>query len=274
DEVLQPVTARVRVDERLPGDLRRGVRRLRIREVRARLLGFLRREAMHVAVDLTARGEDDRQALLAAELEHVERHHRVLERTMRLAHELMHLRVRGEVDDEVDVRVLDAADAAGERRIVPGEILEEIAEHVRPRVQALVDAKDVVAVRDQPQREVRADLPRRAGDENPHAAAATACAPRSVVEVAASIRTSTSSPGSAVPVKFTVVFRRVRPRNTAGSVRLGPSTSTSSTRPTRASLHRCATRWTTSTRRSIRSRFTSSAIWSSIDAASVPARGE
>ena len=43
-----------------------------------------------------------------------------------------------------------------------------------------------------------------------------------------------SRPAAASPAKFTVVLRRVRPRRTDGSVRLGPSTSTSSTRPTRS----------------------------------------
>src|SRR5262249_34940643 len=176
------------------------------------------------------------------ELEDVEGHDGVLERTMRLADELMHLRVRGEVHDEVDVGVLDAADTVRERRVVPGKVLKQVAELVRPGVQALVDAEHVVAVGEEAQREVRADLSRRTGDEDPHAATATVCAPRSVVDVAASIRTSTSSPGSAVPVKFTVVFRRVRPRRTVESVLLGPSTRTSSTRPTRSSLRRCATR--------------------------------
>ena len=41
------------------------------------------------------------------------------------------------------------------------------------------------------------------------------------MEVAPSIRTSTRLPASADPAKFTVVFRRVRPRRSAGSVRLG-----------------------------------------------------
>ena len=44
----------------------------------------------------------------------------------------------------------------------------------------------------------------------------------------------------ALPAKFTVVFRRVRPRRTAGSVRLGPSTSTSSTPPTRSAFRSAA----------------------------------
>ena len=50
------------------------------------------------------------------------------------------------------------------------------------------------------------------------------------------MRTGTSSPAVADPAKFTVVFRRVRPRSSEGSVRLVPSTSTSSTRPTRCGV--------------------------------------
>ena len=65
-------------------------------------------------------------------------------------------------------------------------------------------------------------------------------------------------PPAASPVKLTVVLRRVRPRRKLGSVRLGPSTSTSSTRPMRSSFRSPAMRCTTSTSRSIRSRFTSS----------------
>jgi hypothetical protein len=47
---------------------------------------------------------------------------------VRLADELVHLGVGRKVDDEVDDRVLDAADAAGKRRVVPGEILQESRE--------------------------------------------------------------------------------------------------------------------------------------------------
>ncbi len=65
---------------------------------------------------------------------------------MRLADELVHLRVRGQVHDDVDLRVLDAADAAVERRVVAGEILQQRRERVGPRVLALVDAEDLVAV--------------------------------------------------------------------------------------------------------------------------------
>ena len=79
-----------------------------------------------------------------------------------------------------------------------------------------------------------------------------------VVEVALAIVTGTSSPGAASPLKLTVVFRRVLPRRSCGSVRLGPSTSTSSTIPTRTAFCSVATRCTTSTSRSMRSRFTSS----------------
>jgi hypothetical protein len=53
---------------------------------------------------------------------------------------------------------------------VPCEILKQVAELVRPRVLALVDAEDLVAVAPQAEREVRADLPRGAGDQDSHAA--------------------------------------------------------------------------------------------------------
>ena len=78
---------------------------------------------------------------------------------MRLPNELMHLRVRGEVDDEVDLRIFDAVDPSAERRVVAGEVLEQVSELVRPRVLALVDTEDLVAVALQPQREIRTDLP-------------------------------------------------------------------------------------------------------------------
>ena len=65
---------------------------------------------------------------------------------MRLPYELVHLRVRSEVDDEVDLRVLDAVDPAAERGVVAGEVLQEIGKLVRPRVLALVDAEYLVAV--------------------------------------------------------------------------------------------------------------------------------
>ena len=65
---------------------------------------------------------------------------------MRLPDELVHLRVRGQVHDDVDLGVLDAVDPAGERRVVAREILEQVAEVVRPGVLALVDAEDLVAV--------------------------------------------------------------------------------------------------------------------------------
>ena len=63
--------------------------------------------------------------------------------------------------------------------------------------------------------------------------------PRRVVEVASPISTSTKLAGASPanrPVKLTIVFRRVRPRSSVESVREWPSTRTSSTRPTRASL--------------------------------------
>ena len=65
-------------------------------------------------------------------------------------------------------------------------------------------------------------------------AAEQALLPASVVEVAAVISTSTISPASAVPSKFTVLLWRVRPRRREASVRLGPSTSTSIVAPDEA----------------------------------------
>ena len=56
DDVRQLVAARVRVDERLAGDLRGGVRALGVGEVGRAFLGL---EPVHVAVDLAARAEDD-----------------------------------------------------------------------------------------------------------------------------------------------------------------------------------------------------------------------
>ena len=73
--------------------------------------------------------------------------------------------------------------------------------------------------------------------------------------------TSARSPGSAAPEKLTVVFRLVRPRSSEGSVRLGPSTSTSSTRPTRSRFRSPAMRCTRSTSSSSLSCFTSSGTW-------------
>src|SRR5262249_59984465 len=87
---------------------------------------------------------------------------------------------------------------------------------------------------------------------------AACCVPRSVVDVAASMRTSTSSPGAAAPAKLTVVFLRVRPRSSDGSVRLAPSASTSSTPPTRSAFPPAAIRCTPSPRPSSPPCFTSS----------------
>ncbi len=167
DDVRQLVAARVGVDERLTRDLRCRVRALRVGEVGGSLF---RLEAMDVAVDLTARAEDDRRLRLPAMLEDVERHRHVLERTSRLADELMHLGVRGEVDDDVRSRVFDASDAAFHGGVMPREVLQQVAEVVRPGVQPLVDAEDVVAVGEEAEREVGADLPTRAGDEHAHSA--------------------------------------------------------------------------------------------------------
>src|SRR5262249_7003957 len=60
-----------------------------------------------------------------------------------------------------------------------------------------------------------------------------AAAPASVVDVADSISTGTRSPGVAMPSKLTVLLCLVRPRTRAGSLRLGPSTRTSISRPTK-----------------------------------------
>src|SRR6266516_1661698 len=275
DEIAQAVATRIRVDKGLTCDLRRGIRGLRVREVGARLARLPCRKPVHVAIDLPTRRKDDGKILLAAELQDVEGHDRVFEGAVRLAHELMHLRVRGEMHHEIDVRVLHPADASREGRVVPGEILQEITEVVRPGVQPLVDPEDLVSLALQTLAEVRPDLAARPGDEDPHqAATGTACTPRKVVDVASSSRTSTRSPATATPEKLTVVLRRVRPRSRLGSVRLGLSTRTSSTRPTRPALREAATCCTTSISRSMRSCFTSSGICSVIAAASVPARGE
>jgi hypothetical protein len=135
---------------------------------------------------------------------------------MRLPDELMHLRMRGQMNHEIGFRVLHSADASGERGIVPREILQQVTEIVRPGVEAFVDAEDVVTFTLQALREVRPDLAARACDEDAHqAATGTAWAPRRVIELASSMRTSTSSPGAAVPEKLTVVFRRVRPRSSS-----------------------------------------------------------
>ena len=83
----------------------------------------------------------------------------------------MHLGVGGEVDDHIGGRVLDAADAALHGGVVAGKILQQVAEVVvDPRVQALVDAEDIVSVGEEPEREIGADLPARTGDEDAHAA--------------------------------------------------------------------------------------------------------
>src|ERR1700750_1758119 len=50
--------------------------------------------------------------------------------------------------------------------------------------------------------------------------------PLRVVDVADSIVTGTSSPAEAVPAKFTVVLRRVRPRRSSGLLRLRPPPTT------------------------------------------------
>ena len=74
--------------------------------------------------------------------------------------------------------------------------------------------------------------------------------------------------------KWTSLFCSVRPATTGGSFLLGPSTSTSSTRPMRAWVA-SADRSTTIRSRSNRSLHTAgSTNWSVRAAASVPGRGE
>ena len=120
---------------------------------------------MDVAVDLAARGEDDRETLLARVLEHVEGHHGVLERAVWLPNELVHLRVRREVHDEVDLGVLDAVDPARERGVMAGQILEQIAELIRPRVLALVDPEDLMPVLPQAEGKIGPDLAGASGQQ-------------------------------------------------------------------------------------------------------------
>src|SRR5262249_3671940 len=94
------------------------------------------------------------------------------------------------------------------------------------------------------------------GEDDQAARLRSRSVPLRVVEVAPVTSPSTSSPGAAVPSKLTVLLCRVRPRRRVGSVRLGPSTSTSIVRPTKRSARSRARRCTSSTRRSIRSRLT------------------
>ncbi len=133
-------------------------------------VAFLGLKTVDVPVHLPTRAEDDRCLCLSAVLEHVERHRHVLERSGGLAHQLVHLGVGGEVDDDVRGRVLHAADASLHRRVVSGQILQQVAKVVRPPVQALVDAEDLMPFAKQSKREVRADLAARSGDENAHRA--------------------------------------------------------------------------------------------------------
>jgi hypothetical protein len=73
------------------------------------------------------------------------------------------------------------------------------------------------------------------------------CRRRCVVDA----HVSRDLPVRSSPAKFTVVLRRVRPRRSDASVRLGPSTSTSSTPPTRSRFLARAESCTASTSRSI-----------------------
>src|SRR5581483_6569317 len=103
--------------------------------------------------------------------------------------------------------------------------------------------------------------------------------PRRKCGAAESTVTSAKAPGRRAggsgPRKWTSLFWRVRPVVIAGSFLDGPSISTSSTRPTRASWRARAERSTTAVSRCIRSAVTSWGRKSSTQAAaSVPGRGE
>src|SRR5689334_1165767 len=104
--------------------------------------------------------------------------------------------------------------------------------------------------------------------------------PRNQCGAASTMRTPAYAPAAgadALPwaVKCTSLFWPVRPDSNDGSFFDGPSTSTSSTRLTRAWCLASAWCSTTSTRRRIRSAATSGATnWLVISAATVPGRGE
>ena len=169
--------------------------------------------------------------------------------------------------DDPDQPMLEALALLGARRprqhLEPAIDLERVAGD-RDRVlaalaQALGDGDRDTGLPDPGGAEERQDL---------HAAPPLAdraeqrCCPVSVVEVALEISTSTSSPAAATPSKLTVLLWRVRPRSRVGSVRLGPSTRTSSVRPTKRCERSAARRCTTSTSCCMRSRLTGCGSWS------------
>ena len=192
---------------------------------------------------------------------------------MRLPDELVHLGVGGQMDDEIRLRILDAVDPTRKGGVVAGEVLKQVPKssvHVFWRLSTPKTswpsccsrcARFVPICPDDPVTRIFMPRPPCAGH---HA----------VVEVAPAIRTSASSPGMASPVKLTIVLPRVRPRSRLASVRLQPSTSTSTVVPTRSAFRSDAIRCTTSTSRSSRSCLTSSGTWSGSAAASVLCRGE
>src|SRR5512141_2592699 len=124
---------------------------------------------MDVSIDFAAAREDDRSLCLTAVLEDVVRHHHVLERAMRLAHELLDLRLSSELNYHTAPRLVNAADARGIRRIVAAQVLEQILEVVGPRVRPLVDSEHFVAVSCEPQCQVGSNLTARSGDDYAHA---------------------------------------------------------------------------------------------------------
>ena len=120
-----------------------------------------------LATRLATRGLATDELRLRLKLENRAAH----ERTLRLPHELVHLRVSGQMDDQVDLGPLDAVHPAPEGRVMAGEILQQRREGiVDPGIRALVDTKDRVAVPQEAKRQIGADLARGAGDENAHQA--------------------------------------------------------------------------------------------------------
>src|SRR5262249_13554585 len=143
-------------------------------------------------------------------------------------------------------QVDDPGDAVGDER--PPAVVGELAHAIGADDRA--EARHAAVVGGVPAEvtDVEAAVPGKPPLGRTHYAATSAVIlPRSVVDVEPSIWTSTSSPWLAAPLKLTMVFRRVRPRSKLGSVRLGPSTRTPSTLPTRSALRSAAVRCTTST---------------------------
>ena len=71
-------------------------------------------KSVNITIDFTRTTEDYRQIIVTAEPERIECHSDVLKRAVRLLHKLMHLGMRGKVNDYVNIlRILDVANAFG-----------------------------------------------------------------------------------------------------------------------------------------------------------------